>query len=531
MEKLSERLEPRNLPATQQPTAQETAPQIKTTPRKVKASGYSDAGASRTKNAFKGYKGQSLSPKLDIDFNNRELRSRSRMLCMSSPLATSAINTLRTNVVEAGIIPKPRIDTDIIKMTPEEAFELQKQIEREWTLWAENKNNCDATGLNDFYGIQQLAFKSFRESGDSFCLFQWAEETKNNPYSLRLHILEADRICTPTEYPQTYQSGVYSITEGKNPDNNNPIYDGVEVDRATGKVVAYWVCNKHPFDYTEWNARTWQRIEAVGVETEQPNILHIMESGRPDQYRGVPMLAPTIERVLQINRYGESVVSTAVMHAKQTMVIETNADPTVSPFDKEGEERIQTRATDIEIGAGAVNVLQPGEKMTAFNPAQPTSTYESFIKTAGMEVGAGIEIPRGQLMKDFNSSYSATRGELLEFHKFVKMNQRWFITDFCRPVYERWFIEAVARGRIKAPSFFTDPLIKQAYMNCEWIVPSFGQIDPVKEVTALKQAVENGWTTNEAAARQYNGSDFYHNATQLKREREAMEGINGNRRK
>jgi lambda family phage portal protein len=500
------------------------APTAKPATRKVKASGYSEAGASRTKNAFKGFKAESLSPKLDIDYNNHELRSRSRMLCMSSPLAASAIRILRTNVVGVGIIPKPRLNLDILRMEPEQAFILQRQIETEWKLWAESKAACDATGMNDFYELQQLAYRAYRESGDTFCLFQWAEPTAGNPYSLRLHLLEADRICTPAG---KFTRGGWSCTEGTNPANNNPIYDGVEVDRITGRAVAYWICNKHPYDYTEMAAREWERVEAIGAETALPNILHVMESERPGQYRGVPILAATMERILQINRFGEAVVSTAVMHAKQTMIIETEADPTRNPFDRdleeeETEERAQTSAADIAIGTGAVNVLKPGEKMTAFNPAQPTSTYESFIRASGMEIGAAIEIPRGQLMKDFNSSYSATRGELLEFHKYVKMNQQWFIADFCRPIYERWFTEAVARGRIKAPGFFGDPITRAAYMGCEWIVPSFGQIDPTKEVQALKAAVDNGWTSNEAAARQYNGSDFYHNAIQLGREREAM---------
>lgn len=490
----------------------------------VKASGYSEAGASRTRNAYKGFKGDSINPKLDIDYNNQELRSRSRMLCMSAPLATSAIRTLRTNVVGVGIVPKPRLDTEILKLSAEQAFDLQKQIEREWRLWAENKHFCDAIGVNDFYGLQQLAYRAFRESGDVFCLFQWEEPNTNNPYSLRLHLIEADRVSTPTLYPQMYQRGIFSLTEGENPDNKNPIYDGVEVDRNTGKVEAYWICNKYPFDYTELaTQKEWVRVKAVGENTSQPNILHVMESERPDQYRGVPLLAPTIERVLQINRYGEAVVSTAVLHAKQTMVIETTGDPTAPMFGNNGQnEPTATRPKDIAIGSGAVNVLRAGEKMTAFNPAQPTTTYEGFIKTAGMEIGAGIEIPRGQLMKDFNSSYSATRGELLEFHKYIKMNQAWFVSDFCRPIYERWFTEAVARGRINAPAFFTDPIIQNAYLNCEWITPSFGQIDPTKEVQALKAAVDNGWTSNEAAARQYNGSDFYHNAMQLQREKEAM---------
>lgn len=492
----------------------------------ITASGYSHAGASYTKNAFKGFTAESINPKLDIDFNNHELRSRARMLTISSPIATSAIRTLRTNVVGTGIVPKPRLNIEVLGIDADTAFEIQKQIEREWELWSKDKFNCDATGVNDFYGMQQLAYRAYRESGDCFVLFKWQEATKRNPYSLRLHILEADRISTPNQYPQNYHVGHFHIIEGENPNNGNPIYDGVEIDKATGSIVAYWVCNSYPDDYTDINAREWIRVEAIGQDTGMPNILQLMESDRPEQYRGVSILAPVMERVLQVSRYSESVVATAVLHAKQTMMIETNADPSMLPFPKDKQPKnMYTRAKDVAIGNGAVNVLKPGEKMTAFKPEQPTTSYEGYLGATAKEIGAALEIPKGQLLKEFNSSYSATRGELLEFQKFIKMNQQWFISDFCKPVYERWFTEAVALGRIKAPGYFNDPIIRQAYLNCEWIVPSFGQIDPTKEVQALSVAVANRWLTNEAAARQYNGSDFYHNVVQVQRELEAM-GVN-----
>ena len=57
--------------------------------------------------------------------------------------------------------------------------------------------------------------------------------TRLLPYSLRVHLIEADRIATPTG------SGLGTsllYTTGKNPDNGNTIYDGVEVDKD-GMVV------------------------------------------------------------------------------------------------------------------------------------------------------------------------------------------------------------------------------------------------------------------------------------------------------
>ena len=72
---------------------------------------------------------------------------------------------------------------------------------------------------------------------------------------------------------------------------------------------------------------------------------------------------------------------------------------------------------------------------------------------------AALEIPADLLLKKFNASYSASRAALLEAWKAFKMRREWLADDFCRPLYEVWMSEAVARGRIYAPGFFTNPAI------------------------------------------------------------------------
>ena len=47
--------------------------------------GYSEAGASVTRRAMKGFKARSGSPNEDINWNNATLRQRGRMLYMSTP--------------------------------------------------------------------------------------------------------------------------------------------------------------------------------------------------------------------------------------------------------------------------------------------------------------------------------------------------------------------------------------------------------------------------------------------------------------
>ena len=160
--------------------------------------GYGDAGASWHKKATKGFRAMSGSPKEDIDANNYTLRQRARMLYMAAPIATSAIRTNRTNVVGIGLQLKSRIDREALGMTQEAADAWQAQAEREFALWSENKRACDATGVNNFAAMQQLALSSWLVSGDVFAVVKQYEPTPLTPYSLRLHLIEADRVATPT---------------------------------------------------------------------------------------------------------------------------------------------------------------------------------------------------------------------------------------------------------------------------------------------------------------------------------------------
>ena len=222
------------------------------------------------------------------------------MLYMAAPIATSAIRTNRTNVVGIGLQLKSRIDREALGMTQEAADAWQAQAEREFALWSENKRACDATGVNNFAAMQQLALSSWLVSGDVFAVVKQYEPTLLTPYSLRLHLIEADRVATPTT------SGIITpmlLTTGKAA-NGNTIYDGVEVN-GDGQIEAYHIRSTYPFELGS-TTTTWARVQAYGERTGLPNILHVMESERPDQYRGVSYLAQVIEPLLQLRRYTES---------------------------------------------------------------------------------------------------------------------------------------------------------------------------------------------------------------------------------
>lgn len=485
--------------------------------------GYGDAGASYQKKATKGFRAMSGSPKEDIDAHNRTLRQRARMLYMAAPVATSAIRTNRTNVIGIGLQLKSRIDREALGMTQEAADAWQAQAEREFALWAGNKRACDATGVNNFAAMQQLALSSWLVSGDVFAVIKQYEPTTLMPYSLRIHLIEADRVATPTG------SGTITpmlLTTGKAA-NGNTIYDGVEVD-SNGQIAAYHIRSTYPFEIGTASTQ-WARVQAYGERTGLPNILHIMESERPDQYRGVSYLAQVIEPLLQLRRYTESELTAAVVESFFTAFIKTNADTGDNPFDEVGSSlpEVSRDPNEYEMGPGQINIMEPGEDVTFADPKRPASGFNTFLRAICEQVGAALEIPADLLLKAFNSSYSASRAALMEAWKAFKMRREWFVADFCAPIYEIWLSEAVARGRISAPGFFSDPAVRAAYLGAEWIGPSQGQLDPTKEITAEILAIGEAITTREQATIRLNGGQWDANVDQIARENEKLRAAQG----
>lgn len=510
--------------------------------RAPQAKGYSEAGASTTRRALRGFTPDSGSPNEDINRNNATLRQRARMLYMSSPVATAAIQTNRTKIVGTGLTLKSTLDSALLGLTSEAAKKWQSRTEAEFRMWSK-RENCDTLGLNSFIGLQQLALKSWLASGDVFVLLKRRKATPLNPYTLRLHLIEADRVSTPSEYCGGITAG--ATTTGKIPEDKpgagHMIYDGVEVDND-GRVVAYHICSGYPTEYNGADL-TWTRVLAYGEKTGLPNVLHIMDAERPDQYRGVPYLSQVIEPLLQLRRYTESELMAALVQSFFTAWITTETSSMEIPFNEVGAgdmtvgdgknldggtgDNASDSENEYEMGPGTVNHLEPGESIEFGNPNIPTAGFETFMKTLVRLIGSALELPYDVISKEFNSSYSASRGALLEAWEAFKMKRAWFVDDFCQPVYEIWLAEAVALRRVRAPGYFDDPLVRQSWSEARWIGPVQGSLDPLKEAKADLLLINHGIKTHEQVTRERGGGDWEENVEQLRRENELLKAAGG----
>ena len=474
-------------------------------------SGYSNYGASHTKKSLLGWLYHGGSAHEDIESNLSTLRQRSRDLYMGVPLATSAIKTMRTNVVGTGLVLKSQIDYEYLGLTEEQAEQLENNIEREFALWA-NTDACDIERFDNFAELQQLAFMNWLLSGDVIALLPTTQR-KGIPYDLRIKLIESDRLCAPS---------------GKELDPN--FIGGVETNDA-GETVAYHILNVHPLSFEINKSPEWVRVEAFGDNTGRRNVLHIMNRERIGQRRGVPFLAPVIESLKQLGRYTDAELVAAVVSGMFAVFIQKSDNSGEGPAIGEvvpEDEQVSSVDSDIEIGNGSIIDLEEGETANPVSPGRPNANFDAFVIAITRQIGAALEIPYELLVKNFTASYSASRGALLEAWKTFSTYRNWLAKDFCQPIYEEWLAEAVAKGRIIAPGFFSDISFRKAYSGAEWNGPAQGLLNPVQEVQAAELRVTNGFSTRARESREMNGSDFYKNARQRRREETIMKEVNRN---
>jgi lambda family phage portal protein len=438
---------------------------------------------------------------------------------MEAPIIAGLYKTLTTNVIGDGLRPEPTPDAEYLGMTTDDVKKFKNQVLRLWESFAESPN-CDCYRRDNFYELTRLAFRAQLESGDCFVTMPRFER-RNAPFMLKVQVVEADCVDTP---------------EGRDRMEHelrgNDVLGGVEISEY-GHVIGYWFYtgpHKNATYRRSWhvsnsNRPRWIFIPAYGVETGQPNVLHLMETLRPGQRRGIPLIAPTIELALTLDRYMKAEAIAANIQAMFTLII-TSELPPPADFGSGTLPELENHAmADYEnlvaMGPGLIHYARPGEDVKPVNPSRPTTAFEPFINSVIQQMGPPTGMPYEMLVQKFQASYSASMGAMNMARGDLRVKRSGIIVDFCDPVFVAMMDEAVARGWLDAPGYFDNPLSRRAYTRVKWNGPGLPQLDFYKEVQAWEKAVSLGFATASQATSELNGGDYMENLSVRAREIEA----------
>jgi len=438
-------------------------------------------------------------------------RSRARRAYWESTIARAAINRLVDNAVGTGLslVSSPAWDLVDPTRSPEDRQKWQRDVNVRFWLWAQS-HEPDSEGRRSFGELQRFEFLSRLRDGETPVILRYSgDSSRMSPVAMQF--LEADAIQDPDN------SFVSAAKE-----RGNKIYDGVEVS-ATGETIAIYALDDATNKFT--------RIPSMGMKRRF--LVYPRMTDIPNQTRGVGPLAPVIHELEKLTDYELAEIEAAVVnatiaayilpsptapasHALTGIVARNTTAPasntTGTPEPKEGK---------IDKTGIIIQTLKAGEDVKSFDTKRPNLNFEAFTRAIIKQVSAALSIPIEVLEETFNQNYSASRASLILWWMFIENCRSSTVSQFLNPIYEAWFSEEIATGRIKAPGY-DSPLLRRAWLAASWVGQSMPSIDPLKEANADDVRLSQCATTHEAVALKYNGSDFYDNADALRREQEKL---------
>lgn len=465
----------------------------------------------------RGWWARARSANADVLGDQKTVIARSRDAAMNMPLATAAIERPITFTVGTGLMAIPDLDAEALGISEDEALRLSSLIAGDFDNYMAS-TDPDAERTATGYGLQEIVLRSVLESGDVDGLRVMPEGQKGRLSDTAWKLIEADRIVSPFSHRDGER-----LKEG--PGRGNVCAGGVEVDEY-GAPIAHHILRRPPssFGGTTISGRMagdTARIPIWGEETDLPSVVHVMAKRRPEQFRGVSMLAPVLEALKQVSDLTEAELFASVMQAMLAIIYKSpGAQAMPEPdYGDEGaaEPGIVTGGisappvgpmSGIRFEAGTVLEIDSEAGAEMKSPGRPNPAFDPFFMAMAKQIAAAVEVPIEVLLLAFTASYSASRGALEVFYIKVRQRREWLASHWCAPGYRAWLFEQVARGRYPLTGFLSDPEMRARWSNVRFRGDGKISLDPAREAKALEVQEAHAWRTGAEITAELTGGDY-----------------------
>lgn len=367
----------------------------------------------------------------EIELSNLD-RDRLVSTCLefrrNNPVVASLSRLRKADVVGRGITPQPYTgDAD-----------ADAKILEAWHKFSEAP---ESTGMLDMRELQQQMIDALLFYGD--CGLIVGRDS--------VQLIDGSRIGNP--------SGASTSNEESNFQN------GVEIDKA-GRPIGYVVGN---------------RVSGVLRDTTiipARDFIPFLKRIRPNQYRGVPELAPIINTLQDCDEYDKVEMMAAKVSASLAVAVKRE-----NSYEFELQSRLDANDQDSignleEFEPGRFHYLEPGEDISVIGAnGRPNVDGIQWVSYLLRKVGSAVGIPLEFLLMEIGgSSFSASQGVVLQYQQTVESYQSDLIRVMGR-LYRRWLTQQIAAEKIdvsKAPNPF----------SVRWQRPAFRWINKAAQVKA-----------------------------------------------
>jgi lambda family phage portal protein len=370
------------------------------------------------------------------------LRNRSRYEFDNNAYLRGIARTIVGHTIGRG--PQLTLKTrDPMGITNEDASAVERAF-RDW---------MEVTGF-----VQKLRTMRTARMVDGEAFGLWiTNEREYHPVSLDLRLIEAEQIATP---------GLQQSTADQ--------VDGIRFD-AVGNPIEYHLLKYHPGDAMGAGNRQFDNIPAS-------DIIHWFTPERPDQRRGLPEMVASLPLCAYLRRYTLAVINSAEIAALHSGVIYTDAPP-----DDEDETEVAAMES-VPVERGMFTTMPRGYKISQMKAEQPLSTYASFKAEVLEEMVRPAGVPRN--IATSNSSgynYSSGRLDHQGFFTLLLIEREQIALTICDIAFRKWLSEAVL-----VEGYLPDSVRRNSLtLDWDWTWDPFASIDPIKDATARKLAVDN----------------------------------------
>ncbi|MDR1518799.1 MAG: phage portal protein, partial [Planctomycetota bacterium] len=255
---------------------------------------------------------------------------------------------------------------------------------------------------------------------------------------------------------------------------------GIKFD-ASGTAQGYHVYRQNPGEIF---------FQGESVLIPASDMIHVYSEDRPGQIRGVPIMAPVILRLYDLDTFEQ-----AELQKQEVASLFAGFRKKTPDVPGGGEGPDNQGAVRDRLEPGTIEVLDEGEDIVFSNPPQ-RSGYAEYVRQNLMAVAAGVGLTYEAVSGDYGRiTFLNGRLGQLRFHRKIDQWQ-WFmlIPQLCRRVAE-WFREGAAIAGQDMSS-----------LAIGWQPPVKPMVDPEKEIRSTITQIRAGLKTQFEAIAEH-GND------------------------
>lgn len=375
---------------------------------------------------------------IDLDSASLSLLNQARNIAIASPSIYGYLQLMEGEIYgDRGFI----LDLD----SPSENFNTLIE-----GLWKEWERSCDINGDFDFKDFERFVLLHYLRDGECFIYIQDTED------GLKLQIIPPENVD-------------YGYHDGKK------IKKGIEYDNA-GKIIAYHI-------------NLGDRYRGSTTRVEAQNIIHFKKIFHKNQIRGISHLTPIIFRILQSDKYLESVIAQANVASRLSLVVtpkdeEEGAGGGMGDLDENQSDEVAPKTIDIE--DGRIIAMNENYKIEPLN-INHNPNVDTFMITIDRQIAKALGVSYASYTGNLSDvNFSSSQIGIKQERRGFKRLQNLIVRKIHTPIYERFIQNLLLRGAI-TPSQSKIALQKYLFRTQGW-----APIDPIKEMNAQRVELEMG---------------------------------------